>query len=188
MATTILTDIPDQITAGDSIAWKKSFSSYSAADAWVLSYALAKTGNHIIFTGSALGADHLIEVAAATTADWEPGEYGFDAYVTKSAERYQVDSGLVLIRPDLAEQTTGFAALPYCFTVRDAIIAVFEMRATESQSSIAVGGRQISEMSHLEIQDALSRATQACNLWKRRNRRDRGRATGTRIKVAFTND
>jgi hypothetical protein len=186
MATTILDDIPEKITAGDSVAWKKSLPQYSAADGWALSYALTMAGNQITFTGSAAGADHLIDIAAATSADWTPGEYGFQAYVTKAAERYQIDQGMVQVRPNLAAQSSGFAALPYCFTVRDAITAVLEMRATESQTSIAVGGRQISEMSHDELYNALARAEQACNLWKRRNRRDRGKATGARIKAAFT--
>lgn len=186
MPTTILSDIPDQITAGDSIAWKKSFADYSAADGWVLSYALTKSGTRIVITGAADGANHLIDEVAGDTVNWAPGEYGFQAYVTKGAERYQVDEGLVTIRPNLAAQSSGYVALPYCFTVRDALIAVFEMRATESQTSLAVGGRQISEMSHAEMQDALSRAEQGCNLWKRKNRRQRGRATGQTIKAAFT--
>jgi hypothetical protein len=186
MATTILSDIPDKITAGDSVAWKRTFSDYSAADGWSLSYALTKSDNQITFNGSADGADHLIDIAASTSANWTPGEYGFQAYVTKAPERIQVDDGLVEIRPNLAAQTSGYTYLPYCFTVRDAIVAVLEMRATESQTSLAVGGRQISEMSHAELQDALSRAEQGCNIWKRRNRRDRGRATGSRVKVAFT--
>jgi hypothetical protein len=187
MATTILPDIPEKITAGDSVAWKKSFSAYSAADGWSLSYALANDDGQITFSGSADGSDHLIEVAASTTADWTPGEYGFDAYVTKAGERITVDVGIVEVRPDLAAATEGnSAALPYCFKVRDAIVAVLEMRATESQTSIAVGGRQVSEMTHGELMDALTRAEQGCNLWKRRNRRDRGKATGARIKAAFT--
>jgi hypothetical protein len=185
MATTILDDIPEKITAGDSVAWKKSLAGYSAADGWALSYALTMAGAQITFTGSADGSDHLIEITAETSADWGPGEYGFQAYVTKAGERYQIDEGLIEIRPNLAGQTEGYIALPYCFVIRDAIIAVMEMRATESQTSIAVGGRQISEMSHTELLDALARAEQGCNLWKRKNRRDRGKPTGARVKVAF---
>jgi len=187
MPTTTLNDIPDKITIGDSVAWKKSLADYSAADGWVLSYALVKSGVQITFAASASGADHLVDLAATTTAAWtDAGEYAFDAYVTKDAERYLIDSGLVEIRPNLAAQSSGYSGLPYCFAVRDAIVAVLEMRATESQTSIAVGGRQISEMSHGELMDALNRAERGCNLWKRRNRRDRNKPTGAKVKVAFT--
>lgn len=186
MPTTILSDIPDQITAGDSVAWKKSFSDYPASDAWVLSYAFTKSGTRILFNAGADGADHLVELATGDTVDWAAGEYAFQAYATKGTERYQVDDGIVEVRPNLATASGGLAALPYCFTVRDAIVAVFEMRATESQTSLAVGGRQISEMSHDEMQTALSRAENACNVWKRKNRRQRGRTTGSTVKAAFT--
>jgi hypothetical protein len=186
MATTILSDIPDQITAGDSVAWKRSFSDYSAAEGWALSYAFVKSGTRITIDGGADGADHLVEVAASTSAGWAAGEYAFQAYVTKAAERYQVDEGLVEILPNYAAASGGLAALPYCFTVRDAIVAVLEMRATESQTSLAVGGRQISEMSHMELMDALARAKSGCEVWKRKNRRARGRRTGQTIKAAFT--
>jgi hypothetical protein len=187
MPTTILNDIPDKITAGDSIAWKKSLANYSAADGWTLSYALVKPGVQIKFDAGASGSDHLVDLAATTTAGWtDAGEYAFDAYVTKGTERYHVDFGLVEIRANLAAQSSGYTALPYCFAVRDAIVAVLEMRATESQTSIAVGGRQISEMSHGELMDALERAGRGCTIWKRRNRRDRGKPTGTKVKAVFT--
>jgi hypothetical protein len=180
-----LSDIPEQMTAGDSIAWTKTLADYSAADGWVLSYALTREGGQITFQGSAAGSDHAINIAAATSADWSPGEYGFQAYVTKSGERHQVDAGLVEVLPNLAAQTEGYQSLPYCFTQRDALDAVMNVRATESQLSIAVGGRQISEMSHAELQDALDRKIKECNAWKARNRRDRGKANRAKVKVVF---
>lgn len=186
MPTTILFDIPEAITAGDAVAWKKTFGDYSAADDWVLSYALTKSDAQILITAGADGSDHLVNLVATDTDSWAAGEYGFQAYVTKATERYQVDEGIVEIRPNLVAQTSGYQSLPPCFVIRDAIEAVFEMRATESETSIAVGGRQISEMSHAELHEALSKAKQGCNLWMRRNRRDRGQASGSQIKATFT--
>lgn len=185
MPTTILTDIPDTITAGDSVAWALTFSTYPASAGWILSYALTNDGNQITFAGTADGNAHLIDLATTDTVDWPAGDYAFQAYVTLGAERFQISSGLVTILPNLAAATEGLDALPYCFKVRDALIAVLEMRATESQTSIAVGGRQISEMTHEEIQSALARAEAGCNNYIRRNRRDRGKNPGTKIKTAF---
>jgi hypothetical protein len=186
MATIVLDDIPEKITAGDSVAWKLAFDDYPASAGWALSYALTKSGTQIEITGGADGDDHLVDLAAADTADWSAGEYGYQAYVTKDAERYQVDQGFVEIRPNLATQSGGYAALPYCFTVRDAIVAVFEARATETQTSIAVGGRQISEMSHAELIDALDWAKKQCEAYKRAQRKKKGRNTGQIIRAIFT--
>lgn len=185
MPTITLTEIPANITAGDSIAWTKTFSDFPASDGWTLSYALTKSDNQIVFESTPDGNDHLIDLAATTTAIWTSGEYAYQAYCTKAAERYQVDQGLVSVLPNLAAQSTGYDALPYCFTVRDAIVAVLEQRATESQTSIAVGGRQISEMSHDELQTALARAELGCTIYKRRIRREQGKPTGAKVKTAL---
>lgn len=182
----VLADIPEFITAGDAVSWKRTIPGAPASDGWVLSYALVKDGKQIVFAGSADGDDHVVSLGSTDTVDWPAGQYAWGAYVTKDGNRYQWDEGIVEIRPDLVAATDGADALPYCFKVRDAIQAVLEMRATESQTSLAVGGRQISEMSHTEIMDALNRAETACNVWRRKNRRQRGKSTGSKIKISFT--
>jgi hypothetical protein len=186
MVELVLADIPDSITAGDAVSWKRTIPGAPASDGWVLSYALIKDGKQIIFAGSADGDNHVVALGSADTVDWPVGLYKFSTFVTKDGNRYQIEEGIVEIGVDPIAATDGADALPPCFKVRDAIQAVLEMRATESQTSLAVGGRQISEMSHTEMMDALNRAKTACNVWQRKNRRQRGKSTGSKIKISFT--
>lgn len=179
-------DIPEFITAGCSAKWQRAIVGAPASEGWVLSYVIAKDNQQIIITGTADGDDHVVDLESTDTVDWPAGQYYYYAYVTKGTTRYQWDEGVVDIRPNLIAAVDGADVLPYCFKVRDALIAVLEMRATESQTSLAVGGRQISEMSHSELWDNLNRAQTACNIWRRKDRRARGKSTGAKIKIAFT--
>jgi hypothetical protein len=102
MASDIPTAEPIQLTAGDTVSWSRSLADYSAADGWVLSYALVQrvTGLRIIILASASGADHLVSVTAAESAGWTAGEYDGQGYVGKTTERYQVWKGTVVILPN----------------------------------------------------------------------------------------
>lgn len=102
---TALTE-PSRITAGDTVSWLKCLSDYPATSAWVLSYTLINSATKITFTASASGADHLVSIAAATTAGWAAGSYTWVAVATKAAERYTVGQGSITIAPNLAAATT----------------------------------------------------------------------------------
>ena len=133
--TDIPTNEPLQVTAGDSVTWKRSFSDYPAADGWVLTYALQHSSNtKITLTASADGDDHLVSEVAATTAAWGPGIYSWQAYVTKAPDRYQVDTGTLEILPDLSA-LTNYDGRSHVKKTLDAIEAVIEGRATKDQES-----------------------------------------------------
>jgi len=66
MAHTVPTAVPASLRAGDTATWLRSLADYPASDGWVLSYVLVKTGAQIAITATASGADHLVEVDAAT--------------------------------------------------------------------------------------------------------------------------
>jgi hypothetical protein len=99
---------PTSVTAGDTLTWRRSLPDYPASAGWVLSYALANADGLITITATADGDDHLVSVAAATSAGYLPGEYAWQSYVTKSADRYMVDRGALTILPNLATQGAGF--------------------------------------------------------------------------------
>lgn len=97
---------PGRVTAGDTITWLKSLSDYRANDSWVLSYTLINSAAKITITATTSGADHLVSIAAATSAGWAAGTYTWLAVVTKAAERHTVGQGAIIIAPNLAAATT----------------------------------------------------------------------------------
>jgi len=97
---------PSRVTAGDTVTWLKSLSDYLATASWVLSYTFINGTSKITATATASGADHLVSIAAATTAGWADGTYTWQAVVTKGAERYTVGQGVLIVAPNLAAATT----------------------------------------------------------------------------------
>jgi hypothetical protein len=187
MATVILSDIPEKITAGDSIAWKKTLADYPANDGWVLSYALTKTGEQITFNASADGADHLVELDTTDTTAWAAGQYSFQAYATKAAttERKTVDQGIIEIIANLAAEAGGLDARPHCFIMRDALQALSEGKATTDQLSLSINNRSISMLSPSEVREWLATYETLCVNHMRQLRADRGKPTGQQVKARF---
>lgn len=97
---------PSRVTAGDTVTFTKSLADYPASDSWVLSYTLINASNKYSFTAAASGADHLVTVAAATTAAWVAGTYTCLAVATKATERHTVGQGSIVIAPNLAAAST----------------------------------------------------------------------------------
>lgn len=110
MSAEIPTTEPTAVTAGDTLAWSKSLPDYPASAGWVLAYALVCAGQLITITAAASGDDHLVTVAAATSAAYVPGTYAWQATVTKTTERYTVGTGTLTVLPNLAAQGGGYDA------------------------------------------------------------------------------
>lgn len=185
MPTIELDAIPKEITAGDAVAWRFSSDQFPATDGWEVSFALVNAAGRIMVTAGADGAAHLVDLDAATTAAWAAGDYRWQSYATKGAERYTLDEGGISILPNFAAQSTGYDARHHLYKVRDALKAVVEERATEAQSSMSVGGRTISELSHSELMEAQRENARQIMIHERKERRKRGQATGSTIKVRF---
>ncbi len=137
MAYEVPTIEPLVVTAGDLVSWKRTLPDYSAADGWVLSYALTKSGVRITFSSAASGSGHLIAVPATTSAAWAAGAYLIQGYVTKAAtsERYRVFEANIEILTNLAAQSGGYDGRSHAKKCLDAIEAVLESRAGKSVQS-----------------------------------------------------
>lgn len=97
---------PSRVTAGDTVTWSKTLSDYPATAGWVLAYTLINSASKISITATASGPDHVVSVAAATTANWTAATYTWVAAVTKAAERYTIGQGVITIAPNIAAATT----------------------------------------------------------------------------------
>lgn len=132
---------PSIITAGDTISWRRSLADYPAPT-WVLTYALVNAAGKISITAAADGTDHLVSVAAATTAGYTAGTYRWQAYVTNGSQRVTVGSGEVTIKPNFAAATT-LDSRSHVKKVLDAIEAVIEGRASIDQEEYTIANRSL---------------------------------------------
>jgi len=159
MSTTIPTVEPDDFIAGDTVKWTKSVSDYKPEDSWVLTYYFIKSGEQQKVTATDNGdSKHLVTLTAAVTADWVPGEYKWQAVVTKTTERYPVDSGSLTVNRDFAQDISGHDSRTYWETVLENVKAVLEDRATKDQSSYTIHGRQLSRTPMGDLLALYSRA------------------------------
>jgi hypothetical protein len=131
---------PDLIVAGDTAKWLRSLDDYPASESWVLSYTLVSAAQRYTFSATASGADHLVTVAATTTATWVAGTYTWRAQVSKAGEVYTVGTGSLTVRPSFATATDGRS---HARRTLEAIEAVIEGRATSEVSYYMIGGRQL---------------------------------------------
>lgn len=144
--TTVLSKIPNKITAGESVSWAVSLSDYPASSDWTLTYTLVKSDAHIQIVAGSDGDDHIVEVAYSTSAGYAPGAYAYQGHVSNGTERYLVDSGIIEISTDFSGQETGYDGRSHVKKVLDAIEAVLESRASKTQLSQTVGSTQVQHM------------------------------------------
>lgn len=109
MAQTVPTREPASFTAGDTLTWKIALADYPAGDGWTLRYRLINAADKIDIVSTADGADHLVSVAASTTAAYVAGSYTWQSYVDGvSSQRFTVGNGSIIIKPNLAAQAAGY--------------------------------------------------------------------------------
>lgn len=146
-------DLPNPLTAGDTLALTASVSDYPASAGYTLKYRLAPraAGTAIDITATAAGDDYAVAVAASTTLTWATGFYTCTKFVEKAGERYTVDRGQLEIR---AASTTLAAATDgrtHARIVLDAINAVIEARATKDQEEYTIGSRSLKRIPIAEL-------------------------------------
>ncbi len=132
--------IPLQHTAGDSFSATLDGATYSAAHGWVGQLVLIGPVRHTL-SSVASGADHLVEVTAATTAAWLAGSYALRAIYTKAATsaRASVEVGALKVLPDPAASGTDAASL------KSAAQVAFETLQTAYRAYLASGSFTVQE-------------------------------------------
>jgi hypothetical protein len=148
---TTLNSVPTQITAGDTIALQISLSDYPASASWVLHYTFINTLNKYTVDGTASGADHLINITAATSAAYVAGKYSWQGYVTKAAERYTIGNGTIDILPNLAAASGGYDNRSHVKKTLDALESWLETK-NPAVAEYEIAGRR---MKYIPITDLL---------------------------------
>lgn len=143
---------PTSLIVGDRWAWRRSLSDYPATD-YTLNYeAVGHFGKHdlISITATNSSGDHLIEVAAATTAMLFAGTYSWAALITRNSdsERVRIASGVWTVSPNPTDagdpRSVAKRALDDC----EAVLATRNGRA---DSSYSIGDRSLTYLSDEEL-------------------------------------
>ncbi len=140
MAADIPTVEPAQIIAGDTLKFQIALGDYSANEGWTLTYTLVNAAQRITFAAAADGSDHLVTVAATTTAAYAVGSYDWRAQVSKAGEVFTVRTGRVEVVSAFAAATDGRS---HVRKVLDAIEARLENRATSEVLEYEIAGRRL---------------------------------------------
>ena len=157
---------PEALTAGDSWRWDRSLTDYSAADGWVLSYALLGAAAFPIAGEviTAVGAGWEIRVPAAATADLTAGSYRLIGYVTKAPDRFEVYRGRVIVAANFAILSDGLSTAERELVIVDAAIAG---RLTADLQSYQVQGRAVAK---IPIEELIRiRGTLRSQVWRDRH-------------------
>lgn len=133
---------PLTVTRGDTITWTRQLESYPANQAWILKYFLRGPAQ-IDITATASGADHLVNVTAATSATYVAGKYSWQARVEKGAEKYTVDTGALEILPDLSSVATTYDGRSVSRKMLDAVEAVLQNKASNDVLEYEIEGRKL---------------------------------------------
>jgi hypothetical protein len=181
----MLPALPSTVQAGDTLAQTYTLEDYPATG-WVLSFTLISAAAKYTVAATNSSGAHLLAATAATTATWAPGTYAWVAHVVSGAQRVTLNSGEVLIKPDLAAATTYDARTP----ARKALDAVDAALATYGSKAyvqtIQVGERQhtfVSPADFLKFRDQLRTEVQR---EQSAERLAKGLGAKNRLLVRFT--
>lgn len=114
---------------------------YPAQD-WQLS-AYLRNSHDLALQALAEDANHRFLVAASVTALWTPGDYWYALRVTNGTEVYEIETGQVAIKPDLAVVHGEYDGRTHVQRVLDSIEAVLEKRATIDQERYKINNREL---------------------------------------------
>lgn len=156
MAFEIPTIEPTELVVGDSLQWTKSLSDYPATSGgWTLTYYLRANlpSGQINLTATAVADIFAVDVLPAVTSTWTPGDYVWEAYVSKSAVRRKVGSGSLKILPDFSAIELPYDGRTLAKKTLDSIELVIAGRAnTDIQRYVMQAvGRSIDKMPIKEL-------------------------------------
>lgn len=178
-----LTRAPDELVAGDSWTWTATLADYPAGT-WTAAWYFENAVAAFTVGSSASGTDFVAAETAANTASLSPGKYRWQLVVTSGANRYTVASGFTTVRPNPAA-LGKVDHRSHARKVLDAIEAVLEKRATQSQQAMSINGRSLEFTSYSELLALQSRYQQMVAAEEAAQLVNEGRPTRRRLQVRF---
>lgn len=164
------------IIAGDTLSFARNCTAYPASAGWRLLYTLiprASSAQRINFDSQADGSAHRVNVAAALTKGWAPGDYAWACTATDGVNVCTVERGQCVIEPNPREAASGTDSRSLARrALDDARAAMAAWSPTRRRYK--VGDREQEFNSAQEILRVIA-------YWERECAREEGRPLGARI-------
>jgi hypothetical protein len=173
------------LIAGDSLNFLTAGGDYPASSGWELTYHLTPrgAGSNITITATAEGDDHRVAVAAATTANWTAGAYGWASRVSKAGEVYTLERGQITIAANPAAIAAGTDTRSAAEVALANVQAYLRGQATAGVLRYRINGREIERYSIEELVKLEQRLTNQVAADRRAAGLDDKRGTVRRILV-----
>lgn len=182
--TDIATTEPGAFTKGDYVQWKRSLDDYKASAGWTLTYYF-RGDSTLNKAATASGDDHLLTLSTSDTDSLTAGEYAWAAKVSKASELYTIAIGNVTVRPDIADENSGYESRPHCKIMLDAIEAILQGKATQDVLSYSIQGRSLTRMNVEELETWRDKYRKEWQSFQKKLARKNGRLAQRKIKVRF---
>lgn len=144
-------NVPAELTAGDLWQWTRDLEDYPAGT-WTLTYYFLNGEEKFSAAGTADGTTHSFSIAAATSADYKPGNYKYFGRVVNGSASYTVEEGWIEVLRNPAA-AGNFDARSWARRTLDAIEATLEGKASSDQLAMSINGRSISKIPPRELMD-----------------------------------
>lgn len=174
--------LPAKIRAGDSLQFSDTLSNYPAPN-WTITYSIANESGFYNISSTASGADHSFSIPPATTQQWAPGKYYYQATVSDGTDRFSLASGSVDILPDFSYSQK--AERSHVERTLDNVEKTIEKLSSKEHSTLQFNGRSYTarDMGDLiALRDKYKAELAAMN---RAERVANGLAPGNKIRVRF---
>lgn len=150
MAFEIPFEEPTKFAAGDRVQWKRALTDYPISEGWTLTYYLRGKFQHdpLDIEASTSGSDYSVDLSPDTTAQYVPGIYHWQAFVSKSGDRKPIGSGTIEVTPDFSQISQPYDGRSHARICLDSILAVIKGRATHDQQRYVMQavGRSVDKM------------------------------------------
>lgn len=134
-------NIPEKIGAGLSFNRLLTLTAYPAPD-WALSLIL-RGPSSITLTALPENSQHRFLATAGFTSTWTPGTYAYALRATDGTDVVDIETGQLVVTPDLAGAEDGFDPRSPAQIALEAIEAVIAKRATMDQERYRINNREL---------------------------------------------
>ncbi len=126
---------PECFSAGDRVQWFRTLADFPISEGWVLTYYLRGNFAHapLDITATTSGTDYSVDLTPEETAEYTPGVYYWQAFVSVSGDRKLIGSGKFTVLRNPSDITEPFDGRTHARRCLDSIEALLENKATRDE-------------------------------------------------------